>query len=108
FSLWHIPPLLIATALTFEGMIPFFNGELAIQDFGLPSSISTSEPAQVVMAVNGARTIALGLALFTLYKQKQLKALDTVMALRVSSTDDGWMCWQQGVYGKVLMRAGTG
>jgi len=47
FSLYHIPTLFVATATTFGGLIPFFNAEDAIREFGLPERIAISKPAQV-------------------------------------------------------------
>jgi hypothetical protein len=41
FALRHVPPLLVATALTFGGLMPFFNAEDAILEFGLPKRIAS-------------------------------------------------------------------
>ena len=72
FALLHIPPLLVAAALTFGGLIPFFNAEYAILEFGLPSRVAISKPAQSIMIVSSARITAIGLALLTFYFGGQL------------------------------------
>lgn len=109
FSPRHIPALFIGTALTFGGMIPFFNGASAMKAFGLPPRISSSEPAQVVMAVNGARNVALGLAIFSLYAQGMLHGVDVVMGcIGVAGLLDEWICWKAGVLGTGIFRAGCG
>lgn len=37
--LWHNPPLLIATVLTFDELMPFFNAKYAILEFDLSQRI---------------------------------------------------------------------
>ncbi|KAL8669610.1 MAG: hypothetical protein Q9168_005806 [Polycauliona sp. 1 TL-2023] len=81
FALRHMPPLLVATALTFDGLIPFFNPEYAILEFSLPKHIAVSKPAQSVMIVSSARITAIGIALFTFYLQGHLEAVDTILLI---------------------------
>jgi hypothetical protein len=45
FAFRHVPPLFVATALTFGGLMPFFDAEAAILEFGLPKQIAISKPA---------------------------------------------------------------
>jgi hypothetical protein len=48
FGLRHIPPLFAAATTTFGSVIPFFNAEYAIHEFGLPQRRAISKPAQAV------------------------------------------------------------
>ena len=109
FALRHIPSLLVATATTFGGLMPFFNAEYAILEFGLPQRIAISKPAQSIMIVSSARIAAIGLALFTFYWQEKLAAVDTIMAiLGYVGLVDGYVCWREGVPNKAVFRALSG
>ena len=109
FALRHIPALGIATTLTFGGMLPLYNGADAISKFGLPERISSSEPAQVIMAVNGVRNTALGLAIYMLYLQHMFSAVDTILVcLGVVGLLDGYICFGQGVRRTAAVRAIAG
>ncbi|KAL8646340.1 MAG: hypothetical protein Q9226_006901 [Calogaya cf. arnoldii] len=109
FALRHIPPLLVATALTFGGLMPFFNAEYAIQEFGLPKRIATSKPAQSVMIISSARITAIGIALFTFYLQGKFEAVDTILfILGYVGLVDGYVCWLEGVPGKAVFRTLSG
>ncbi|KAI9644960.1 hypothetical protein NHQ30_006995 [Ciborinia camelliae] len=105
FTLRHIPPLFVATALTFGGLIPFFNAEYAILEFGLPKRIAVSKPAQSIMILSSARISAIGIALFTFYFQGKYTAVDTVLAtLGYVGLVDGYVCWCEGVPNKAVFR----
>lgn len=105
----HGPPLLIATALTFGGIMPFFNAENAILAFGLPQRIATSKSAQSVMILTSARTTAIGLALFTFYFQQNYAAMDTVLVtLGYVGLVDGYVCSQAKVPNKAYLRLASG
>ncbi len=109
FALRHIPPLLVATALTFGGLMPFFNAEYAILEFGLPKRIAMSKPAQSIMIVSSARTTAIGLALFTFYFQKEFVAVDTMLAiLGYVGLVDGYVCWLEDVPYQAVFRTISG
>ena len=108
FSAWHIPRLLVASALTFGGLIPFFNAECAILEFGLPKRIAVSKPAQSVMIVSSVRITAIELALCTFYFQEKWEAFDTVLALLgYMGLVDGYVCWREGVPDKAVFRAAS-
>jgi hypothetical protein len=72
FTLRHVPPLFVATALTFGGLVPFFNAKYAILEFGLSERIAISKPAQSIMIISSARITAIGPSLFTFYFQEQV------------------------------------
>ncbi|KAI4273228.1 MAG: hypothetical protein LQ337_004788 [Flavoplaca oasis] len=109
FALRHVPPLLVATVLTFGGLMPFFNAEHAIMEFGLPKHIAVSKPAQSVMIVGSARITAIGIALFTFYLQGKLEAVDTILLiLGYVGLVDGYVCWLEGVPGKAIFRTLSG
>lgn len=109
FAFRHIPALGIATAHTFGGMVPFYNGANAISMFGLPERISSSHPAQVIMTVTGARNTALGLVICMLYLQRMLSAVDTVLVcLGLVGLLDGFICWREGVRRTAVSRATAG
>jgi hypothetical protein len=109
FTLFHIPPLLIAAALTFGGLMPFFNAEAAILEFGLPRRIAISKPAQSIMIVSSARISAIGMALFMFYFQEKLEAVDTILLiLGYVGLVDGYVSWCEGVPGKAVFRTTSG
>ncbi|KAL5334099.1 hypothetical protein BJX70DRAFT_379019 [Aspergillus crustosus] len=109
FTLGHLPPLFVATATTLGGLIPFFNAERAILDFGLPPRIATSKPAQSIMILKCGRITALGLAIWTFYIQGKLEAVDTILTiLGYVGLVDGYVCWKEGVPGKAAFRLGSG
>lgn len=109
FGLLHVPPLLVATALTFGGLIPFFNAEYAILEFGLPSRVAISKPAQSIMIVSSARITAIGLALFTFYFRGQFEAVDIILfILGYVGLVDGYVCWLENVPRKALFRTLSG
>ncbi|KAH7160666.1 hypothetical protein EDB81DRAFT_782735 [Dactylonectria macrodidyma] len=105
FSPWHIPPLFIATAFTFGGLLPFWNPSRAIREYGLPDRIATSRDAHTCFAIYGSRTSIFGVALWTFYLRGDFKALDTLMGLLVGAgAFDGYLCWKEGVPGRGLFR----
>ncbi|OAX81850.1 hypothetical protein ACJ72_03802 [Emergomyces africanus] len=106
FTLWHIPSLLVASATTFGGLLPFFNAELAIKEFGLPPRIASSKSAQSVMVTQSARTTVIGLTLLTFYFQGKLAEIDTILViLAYLGLVDGYVCWREGIPGKAVFRA---
>ncbi|OJD18468.1 hypothetical protein AJ78_01524 [Emergomyces pasteurianus Ep9510] len=109
FTLWHIPSLLVASATTFGGLLPFFNAEYAIKEFGLPQRIATSKQAQSVMVTQSARTTAIGMTLLTFYSQGKLAEFDTILIiLAYLGLVDGYVCWREGMAGKAVFRASMG
>lgn len=105
FALRHIPTLAVATALIFGGLIPFYNAAGAISEFGLPERIASSPPAQVIMAVNGARNTAPGLVIWPLYLQGMLSAVDTVLGyVGLMGLFDGYICWGEDVRRTATLR----
>lgn len=109
FSLRHILPLLVSTALTLGGLMTFFNAEDAILEFGLPKRIAVSKPAQSVMIVSSARITAIGLALITFYLQGNLHAVDTILVtLGHVGLVDGYVCWREDVPNKAVFRTVSG
>ncbi|CAG8981796.1 hypothetical protein HYALB_00004739 [Hymenoscyphus albidus] len=109
FALGHIPALFVATATTFGGLMPFFNAEHAILEFGLPQRIASSKPAQSVMILSSARISTLGLTLFVFYFQEKLAAVDTIMLLLgYVGLVDGYVCWLEGVPKKAMFRLASG
>ncbi|EEQ30555.1 hypothetical protein McanMca71_000741 [Microsporum canis] len=109
FTAWHIPPLFVATATTFGGLMPFWNAAHAIGEFGLPNRIAISKEAQAVMITASGRTSALGLALFAFYSQGKFREVDTIMMiLAYVGLVDGYVCWREGVPGRAIFRATSG
>ncbi|KAK2736780.1 hypothetical protein FQN57_000552 [Myotisia sp. PD_48] len=105
----HLPPLLVATATTFGGLMPYFNAESAILEFGLPQRIAISKPAQAIMITSSARITTIGLVLFTFYFQNKLAEVDTVLSLLgYIGLADGYVCWREGVPKKAAFRAVSG
>jgi hypothetical protein len=104
FGLRHIPPLFAAVATTFGGVIPFFNAEYAIFEFGLPRRRAVSKPAQAVMAVAMARITAIGIEIFTFYFRGKFEVVDAVMAiLRYVGFVSGYVCWKEGGPGNAAL-----
>ncbi|KAJ6264092.1 hypothetical protein Dda_0234 [Drechslerella dactyloides] len=102
----HIPALFLGTALTFGGALPLFNAAYALSEFGFPSRIANSPQAQAVFIVSGARTSAIGLAIYILYGRGMLRAVDVVLAaVGTTGLIDGWVCWREGVAGRGVFRA---
>ncbi len=109
FALLHIPPLFVATAMTFGGLIPFFSAEFAILEFGLPSHVAISKPAQSIMIVSSARITAIGMAVFTFYFRGQFEAVDTILLiLGYVGLVDGYVCWLEDVSRKAIFRVLSG
>ncbi|KAL5044811.1 hypothetical protein BDW71DRAFT_95881 [Aspergillus fruticulosus] len=110
FAFIHIPPLVVATATTLGGLIPFFNAERAILDFGLPARIASEKPAQAIMVLKCGRITAFGLTLWTFYAQGKLEEFDTVLMILGGYVGavDAWVCWKEGVPGKAVFRGLSG
>lgn len=109
FAFHHLPTLFVAFATTFGGLMPFFNAEYAILEFGLPQRIAVSKPAQSIMILSSARITTLGLALFTFYFQEKLEVVDTILVLLgYTGLVDGYVCWLEGVPGKAVFRLASG
>ena len=108
-ALAHIPFLFVASALTFGGLMPFFNAEYSILEFGLPPRVATSKPAQSIMIVSSARITAIGLALFTFFFRGQLEVVDTILVtLAYVGLVDGYVCWLEGVPRQAIFRTLSG
>ncbi|EQL31866.1 hypothetical protein RJZ56_001078 [Blastomyces dermatitidis] len=109
FTPRHTPALLVASATTFGGLLPFFNAEYAIKEFGLPQRIAVSKQAQSVMVTQSARTTAIGITLLTFYSQDKLTEFDTILViLAYLGLVDGYVCWREGMPGKAAFRAAVG
>lgn len=110
FTILHIPPLFVAAAITFGGLIPFFNPEYALLEFGLPKRVAASKPAQSVMIASSARGTAIGLALFAFYFRRQYEEFDLVLAILGAYVGlaDGYVCMREDVLGKAVFRTGSG
>ncbi|KAF7897748.1 uncharacterized protein EAF01_008714 [Botrytis porri] len=101
----HIPPLLLATAITIGGTMPLWNAENAIRTFGFNEKIAVSKSAHPVMISGSARVTAVGLALWGLYLGDHFEAMDVVIAsLGYLAVVDGYVCWKHGVPGSVAFR----
>ena len=105
----HAPPLLIATTFTFGGLIPLWNAERAMLEFGLPMRVAMNPSAQSVMIVSSARVTAIGLALWTFYFKGQFTAVDTILTtLGWIGIVDGYVCWKENVPRSALVRSVSG
>ena len=105
----HFPPLLIATTFTFGGLMPLWNAEGAILEFGLPMRIAMNPSAQAVMKVSSARVTAIGLALWAFYLQGQFTAVDTILTtLGWIGIVDGYVCWKEDVPRSAFVRSISG
>lgn len=110
FSLFHVLPLFVAAATTFGGLMPFFNAEYAILEFGLPHRIASSKPAQSVMILSSARITAIGMCLFAFYVQGKLVEFDTVLTILGAYVGvvDGYVCLRENVPNKAVFRTASG
>jgi hypothetical protein len=109
FHPFHIPPLLVASALTFGGLIPFWNPAGAILEFGLPERIAISQPAQACFVVSGARVSALGMAMWIFHLKGMLVGVDVILALLgYVGAVDAYVCWKEGVVGSAVFRGAAG
>ncbi|KAG9236593.1 hypothetical protein BJ875DRAFT_541191 [Amylocarpus encephaloides] len=109
FSLRHLPPLIIGTALSVGGMIPFFNGRSAMSEYGLPPHIAYSPEAAVAFQVYGSRCVAIGVALFGLYASGNYRGIDALMGcIGLTGFFDGYICWTQGVLKTAAFRVTCG
>ncbi|ERF77032.1 hypothetical protein EPUS_07938 [Endocarpon pusillum Z07020] len=109
FTLRHVPPLFVATALTFGGLMPFFNAEYAILEFGLPERIASSKAAQSIMIISSARITAIGLSIFTFCFQEKFAAVDTKLTiLGYVGLVDGYVCWLEDVPSTAIVRIISG
>jgi hypothetical protein len=110
FALNHIPALYIATALTFGGMVPIFNGKLAISGMGFPQRMYDSKEAQSMMTLGMGRTTVIGLALYTYYFQNKFVEVDTLLFILGAylGAIDAYVCVKEGVPSKALFRGSSG
>ncbi|KAJ7044575.1 hypothetical protein C8F04DRAFT_1068786 [Mycena alexandri] len=94
FRARHILPLLVASALTYRGgMIPFWNPDGAIREFGLPEHIAVSQPAPASFITSDGK----------------VNAVDPIMALLgYVGAADAYVCWQEGVPNKAIFRGLSG
>ncbi|OBT73100.1 hypothetical protein VF21_07621 [Pseudogymnoascus sp. 05NY08] len=105
FSPRHIPALVVCFGVVAGGAMPMFDAAFALSTFGFPKRVASSQPAQAVSIINGARNIAVGIALGTLYLRGMLDAVDVVLGCwGLTGPMDGWVLWQEGVRGKAVFR----
>ncbi|RDW57624.1 hypothetical protein BP6252_13706 [Coleophoma cylindrospora] len=106
FPLWrHLPPLLMATGQALGGLMPFWNPAEGIRAFGLPERIATAQPAHLGFMVYGARATIIGVAMWIFYLRRQLRSVDTLMALNAyGCAVDGYVSWLEGETGKAWLR----
>lgn len=108
FNLRHILPLLLATQITFGGMMPFTHGpEASLLKFGFPREIAVSKAAWPVIKIGSARVTAIGLAIWGMYLGGHYEAIDILIA----STGwiaiiDGIVCHKEGATGSTTFRVG--
>ncbi|KAI5919989.1 hypothetical protein F4810DRAFT_685134 [Camillea tinctor] len=91
FELRHVPALFVATVMTFGGMWSYFDVRAAMLEFGLPDRIASTPAAAAVMHINNARTIVLGMCMYTLYFYRELAACDT--KIETENMRIMWSCW---------------
>ena len=113
FAIRHIPGLFVAATQAFGGPLPLPNANWArwpILEFGLPERIATSQPAQAIMMISGARTSVIGLAMLIFHYQQKWAEFDLMMLLLGSLVGliDGYVCWAEGVPGRAVFRATSG
>jgi hypothetical protein len=94
FYINHILPLLLGTALTIGGMMPFWDAFGAIRAYGLNENFANSKPAQTSFVMSGARTTCLGLLIWIFYLQGKLREVDLIMSLTIYlGVVDFYVCW---------------
>ncbi|KAF7508629.1 hypothetical protein GJ744_009021 [Endocarpon pusillum] len=97
-TLRQVPPFFVATALTFGELMPFFNAEYAILEFGLPERIAIFKAAQSIMIISSASITAIGVSIFTFCLQEKFAAVDTILAiLGYVGSVDGYVCGLEDV-----------
>jgi len=96
FSLRHIPTLLVATTTTFQGLMPFWNVEYAIEELGLPKRIAVFKEAHPVKIFSLARLSILGALMFMFYFQKTLPEADIMMVFMGTylGVVESYVCWR--------------
>jgi hypothetical protein len=97
FNLCHIPSLLVASSLTFGGMLPLTHPAASIRYMGFPAQIYSSSAAHTIMTLGMCRTTVIGLALWTSYLQGKLDEVDTLLLSLVCT-------WEQLMHGFVRKR----
>lgn len=106
FSPRHIPALVVCLGVGAGGIMPMFDAAWALSTFGFPKRVASSQPAQAVSIINGARNVAVGIALGTLYFGGMLDAVDVILGCwGLTGLVDGWVLWQEGVRGKAVFRS---
>lgn len=101
----HFPGLFLATTFTFGGMIPLFNEQRAMREFGLPERIVASREAQSVMIVYSGRMTMVGMLMYYFYGKGQYAAIDAILAsLAYAGMIDGYVCWREGARGSAIFR----
>ena len=92
FTLRHLPPLLLATQITFGGMMPFTHGpEASLLKFGFPKQIAVTKAAWPVIKIGSARVTAIGLAIWSMYLGGHYEAIDILIA------STGWIAIIDGI-----------
>lgn len=110
FTLTHIPTLFVASAMAFGGLMPFFNVEAAMTDFGLPPRIVKSKEAGAVMILCSGRSTCLGLIMFAFYFANKLQDVDLVLLILGGyiGAVDWYVCRAEGMPGKAKFRLISG
>lgn len=108
FTWRHLPPLLLATQVTFGGMMPFTHGpEAALLKFGFPKPIAVSKAAWPVIKIGSARVTAIGMALWGMYLGGHFEAMDILIASTAwIGLIDGIVCREEGAAGSTVFRVG--
>jgi hypothetical protein len=85
--------------------MPFFDPFAALRTFGLPDSLANDRGARVIMNLMAGRNVTLGAAIWLLYLQGKLAAVDTVLGcLGIIGVVDMWVCWREREIGTALFR----
>jgi hypothetical protein len=102
----HIPALLVASSLTFGGMLPLTHPAASIRHMGFPAQIYSSLAAQTIMTLGMGRTTVIGLALWTFYLQGKFGEVDTLLFILGGylGAIDAWVCLNEGLVGKEWFR----
>lgn len=109
FALRHLPPLLLATAISIGGTMPFTHGpEAALFKFGFPQHIAVSKAAWPVIKVGSSRVTTIGLAIWGMYLGGHFEAMDILFtAMGWMALIDGVVCSKEGAPGSTFFRVST-
>ncbi|OAL05132.1 hypothetical protein IQ06DRAFT_213126 [Phaeosphaeriaceae sp. SRC1lsM3a] len=105
FSPYHIPALLIGTAISLACIPPYFNPRAGILEYGLPAHIANSPTAYSPWILYTSRIHAMGVLILTFYVKGNFEAVDMIMsAFGVLGLVDAWVCVREGVRKRALER----